>query len=433
MPRARGGAPSAPAITLAWLVRLRWGAVVGQVLAIALGRTVLGLDLPLAALGGLVAVTALTNVALVAWLARSPDVALRVPGAVLSLDTLVLTGRLYYSGGPSNPFSVLYLVHVTLAAVVLGMRWAGFMVVLTAVSYAVLFVAHRPLAGMEHAHHQGHPSFSAHLQAMWVAFTVAAALIAFFVARLASALRSRERELAEAQRVAARAEKLVSLTTLAAGAAHELGTPLATIAVASKELARSIRQTPDEAVEDARLIREEVDRCRAILKRMSADAGEAMGEAPEHVTGRELLDRCAKRLGSVEDVAARLKVNAADDVALECLADGLVQVLVSLVHNAFHASRAASAPVMLSVRDAGDVVRFVVEDHGTGIPREIVHRLGEPFFTTKPPGEGMGLGLFLAHAFVARCRGRIDLDSAEGRGTVVTLELPRTMELALER
>lgn len=417
---------SAPAITLAWLVRLRWGAAFSQAAAILVAEFALDMELPLEPLGALVGATVLTNLVLAVRLSRSPEVGPRVPGAILAFDTFVLTGLLYFTGGPSNPFSILYLVHVTLAALVLGMRWATFMVALSALSYAVLFVAHEPLAGMEHAHHHGHASFSAHLQAMWIAFTVAASLIAYFVARLASALRTREQELARAQRVAARAEKLASLTTLAAGAAHELGSPLATIAVASKELERSIRQTPDEAVEDARLIREEVDRCRTILKQMSADAGETAGEAPDLVSAASLLELCKRRLGDA--AAARVVLARAADVKIQCLVEGLVQVLVILTRNAIQASSEGEAPVTLSVRAVGDRVEFVVEDRGVGIPAAVQHRIGEPFFTTKSPGEGMGLGLFLAHAFVERCKGRLRWTSEEGKGTTMTIELSRRME-----
>ena len=118
---------------------------------------------------------------------------------------------------------------------------------------------------------------------------------------------------------------------------------------------------------------------------------------------------------------------------LQCLADGLVQVLVSLAHNALHASSATDVPVTLSAHAAGEAVRFVVADRGVGIPADVLDRVGEPFFTTKAPGEGMGLGLFLARAFVERCRGVIRLVSEEGSGTDVVLELPRTMERALEQ
>ncbi len=417
-----GAAPSATAITLAWLVRLRWGGGLGQAMTIGVAVLGLGLDLRLVPLVALVATTLASNLALVAWLRRIRDVPSRSMGLVLTLDTLILSGLLYFSGGPANPFSIFYLVHVTLAALVLGMRWAGGMVALSAALYASLFFWHAPVAGMEHAHHGG-PAFSVHLQGMWIAFTLAASLIAYFVARVAAALREREEDLARARQLAARSEKLASLTTLAAGAAHELGTPLGTIAIASKELERSILTNPVDAIGDARLIRTEVDRCRAIVQRMSATAGTMAGEIPDATTAQVVFERCVERLG--HDATARVSLAHGDPVRFLCPVEGVVQVLQSLVQNGLYASRASGAHVTLSCVETASAIRLVVEDSGVGIGADDLAHVGEPFFTTKPPGEGMGLGVFLAYAFAERCGGRLEIDSRKGVGTKVTIELPR--------
>jgi len=418
---------SAPAITLSWILRLRWGAVAGQTLTIALATLALHLSLPLVPLAALVGVTALSNVALLYVVRTRPaSISPHLVAGVLAADTLVLCGLLYFTGGPSNPFSVLYLVQVTLAALVLGMRWAAALVALSAASYAFLFFANVPLAGMEHMHHGG-SAFALHLQGMWAAFTLAAGLIAFFVTRLARALRERDEQLAAAQERAARNEKLASLSTLAAGAAHELGTPLATIAVAAKELARgaeALRGDAAEALrEDARLIREEVDRCRDIVQQMSARAGESLGEAPERV--RLAAIGAAVRARLPEDRRALFDAEYTDpELVLVTPARGLAQALASLVKNAFEAS-AEGARVSLHAAQDGSSVRFVVSDTGSGIPAAQLARIGEPFFTTKPPGSGMGLGVFLARAFVERLGGRFEIESAPGRGTRVTLLVPQ--------
>ncbi len=422
----RAAEASPTTITLAWIVRLRWWAVLGQATTIAVAIVGLGLDdLPIVPLSLLVATTVASNLGLAFWLRRVEDVSARTMGLVLGADTLLLTGLLHCSGGPSNPFSVLYLVHVTLAALVLGMRWAAGIVALSALSYAALFFWHVPIAGMAHAHHGG-SAFSIHLQGMWIAFTVAASLIGYFVARVAGALRAREADLAKARALAARTEKLASLTTLAAGAAHELGTPLATIAVAAKELERLVRHEPDEAVSDALLIRTEVDRCRAIVQRMSAQAGNTVGELPEPTTAEAVFRRCVARL-SVE-ATARVVLANAEPHAFACPSEGLVQVLLSLVQNGLQATRATGGTVVLSSSETAEVVRLVVEDSGVGVPAGALERIGEPFFTTKPPGEGMGLGLFLARTFAERWRGQLAFDSREGVGTRVVVELPRLTE-----
>lgn len=425
---SRAAAPisarSPTTITVAWLVRLRWGAVLGQTATIAVAVLGLGIDLPLLPLSLLVATTAVSNGALALRPKRAEDVSARTVGLVLAADILVLSSLLYCAGGPSNPFSVMYLVHVTLAALVLGMRWAGAMVALSALSYAALFFWHVPVEGMDHAHHHGGAGFSVHLQGMWIAFTIAASLIAYFVARVAAALREREAELATAQALAARTEKLASLTTLAAGAAHELGTPLGTIAVASTELERSLRLNPEDAIEDARLIRAEVERCRAIVQRMSAHAGNSMGELPGPTTADEVFRRCVERLG--HDASASVVVEESEAIAFTCPIEGLVQVLLNLVQNGRWAVRTTRGKVALSSACTPKKVRLVVADDGEGIAADALSRIGEPFFTTKPPGEGLGLGLFLARTFAERWGGHLDIESRLGHGTRVTIHLPRS-------
>ncbi len=382
--------------------------------------------MPVAALAGVVATSGASNLALDLWSRRRRDPQQSVLGGVFVLDTLLLTALLYFSGGPANPFSVFYLVHVTIAAVALGMRWAALVVVLSALSYATLFFEHVNVPAMEHAHHSG-TAVSVHLQGMWFALTIAASLIAYFVTRVSGALRAREVELLRTQRLAARNEKLASLSTLAAGAAHELGTPLGTIAIAAKELERSIHSAPDEAVADARLIRDELERCRAIVSRMSASAGQSIGELPAPTTTGAVLAALRDRMGDTALAGVDLQL---EDVAFDAPIQGLVQVLSNLVQNALHATPDGGTPVVLMSDVVGGRLRFTVIDRGHGVARADLDRVGEPVFTTKPPGQGMGLGLFLARAFADRYGGQLVFSSEEGRGSRVTLELPARSRVA---
>lgn len=422
-PVVEDGSPAT--ITVGWLVRLRWGAVVGQAVTIAVAILGLKLDVPVLPLALLVGLTVVSNAALSVRLRRAKEVSTRTVGLVLGVDVVVLFGLLHFTGGPSNPFSVMYLVQITLAALVLGMRWAMAMVALSAVSFATLFFWHVPVEGMNHAHHHHHEgsAFSAHLQGMWIAFTIAASLIAYFVARVASALRAREAELAQARANAARTEKLASLTTLAAGAAHELGTPLGTIAIASKELERTIRSNADDAIEDARLIRTEVERCRDIVQRMSAHAGETIGELPRPTTAEDVFRGCIDRLG--KEASENVVVQPGEKARFSCPPEGAIQVLLNLVQNARWAVRDRGGNVVLSSECTQEGVRLVVTDNGIGMTQDVLSRIGEPFVTTKGPGEGMGLGLFLARTFAERWGGSFDIRSSNGAGTVAVLELPR--------
>jgi two-component system sensor histidine kinase RegB len=409
------------AITLTWLLRLRWGFFVAQAITVAVARLVLAVDVPALSLIVVVIVSGLSNSALSLWAARTKTPSELSIGAIFGFDTLLLTALLYFAGGPANPFSVFYLVHVTVAAVALGMRWAALVVVLSVVSYAGLFFSHINVPAMEHAHHSG-KAFSIHLQGMWGALTIAASLIAYFVTRVSGALRAREAELRVLQQIASRNEKLASLSTLAAGAAHELGTPLGSIAIAAKELERTIVAAPEEALADARLIREELERCRTIIVRMSASAGQALGELPEQTNAADVVAQLCERLG--EGALEKLTIHTSD-VTLIVPVQSLVQVLSNLVQNALYASRDTRTTVRLTCSASDNLVSFVVEDRGAGIRSADLERGGEPFFTTKGPGQGMGLGLFLARAFAERQNGSLVISSAgEGKGTCVTLTFP---------
>ena len=185
---------------------------------------------------------------------------------------------------------------------------------------------------------------------MWVAFTVAAVLTAYFVVKLSTALERREEAMAEMRERAARHERLAAVTTLAAGAAHELGTPLATIAVASRELERAIRALPESQgrslIEDASLIRSELERCRAILSRLAADSGQRPGEAPEEVDVPKVVADIVRGVPPAH--RDRLRVEVPKPGRGPSVPQGaLVQVAQSLLQNAFEAG---GGPVTLSVQ-----------------------------------------------------------------------------------
>jgi two-component system sensor histidine kinase RegB len=415
---------STPAITLRWVLRLRWWAVLGQLATIAGTTLVFHLALPLTALGAIVAVSALSNLALVRWTRRSRSVPPGLVAAVLALDTLSLGGLLRFTGGPSNPFSVLFLVQVTIAALVLGIRYAAGIVALSVGAYAFLFFDNVPLAGAEHMHHAGSSAFNLHLQGMFFALTLAACLIAYFVTRVSGALHERDAQLAQAQALAATNERLASLSTLAAGAAHELGTPLATIAVASTELQRAAKQISGaEALrDDARLIREQVDRCRDIVQQLAARSGGTLGEAPELVDVGQVVLELRRRIDDAQNSRLDIEVEATAPIHVPWR--GLAQALGSLVKNAFDASDQPGARVLLSVEASTRLARFSVIDRGRGIGPDDLRHVGEPFYTTKMAGAGMGLGVFLARAFADRLGGRVALSSEPGLGTRAVIELP---------
>ncbi|HVO31140.1 MAG TPA: ATP-binding protein [bacterium] len=403
--------PDSHLLNLSWLVKMRWAAITGQALTILGVHAGLGIELPLVPLFSLIALEAGSNVGALLWLRRW-EVRETTLLAVMALDVILLTGLLYFTGGPFNPFSFVYLVQIALAAVVLRPRWTWFLVGLSMAGSALLFVAYRPLEipGPDH--------MTVHLRGMWVAFGVSAAFIVYFLFRITSALALRESELAAARSLAARHEKLAALATLAAGAAHELSTPLSTIAVAARELERAL--AAGAGASDARLIRDEVARCREILDRMAAHAGQSAGEGMAETTVTGLAEECVASLGAQPPI--RVEVVAGEST-VRVPAHALSQAVRALLKNAQDASP-AGADVSFRARVEDETLRMEIEDRGSGMPAEVLSRAGEPFFTTKPAGHGMGLGLFLSRAVIERLHGTLRIDSAPGKGTRAVITVP---------
>lgn len=411
----------APNVALPWVLRLRYGMVALEA-GIVLGMTYgLRLDLPLFRTLALLAAVLASNV----LLGRLRTLPVRFPqgtlGAVFCLDTVCLTAMLGLTGGPMNPFSLLYLVQITLSAVVLRKVWTWALCALSTICFGLLFF-HVPSAAFQ-THHSEH-GLSPHLAGMWIAFVIAAALITFFTGKIAGALRTREREVLTLQDQVAKHERLASLVTLAAGAAHELGTPLGTIAVVARELERyATNVTSSHAVlEDARLIRSEVERCHRILERMSARSAEPMGETPQSVRVRDFLMKVLAEFPEAQ--RALLKIKLADETLAAVLpALATTQSLAALIQNALDAN-VDRRPILITATETGSELWIAVRDQGHGMPANVLRRISEPFFTTKEPGKGMGLGTFLVRTFAERLGGRVLFDSVPGEGTTATLELP---------
>jgi two-component system sensor histidine kinase RegB len=336
-----------------------------------------------------------------------------------------LTAILSLTGGATNPFSLLYLVQITLSALVLSKFWTWILGALSTIGFGLLFFIRLPAATAA-SHHIEEEGFSPHLVGMWIAFVIAAGLITFFTGKISDALRKRDRDVLTLQEQVAKSERLASLVTLAAGAAHELGTPLGTIAIVAGELehyAGNIARN-DAVLVDSRLIRSEVERCRRILERMSAQSAEPVGETPVSIRLSDLLEEVRAQFPEFRRPALRVEV-LDSDVAAVLPERATVQSLVALVQNAFDASPEGQG-VVISAGTSNTVLRICVKDEGDGMPPSVLRRIGEPFFTTKEPGKGMGLGTFLVRTFAESMGGRMLFDSIPQVGTTATLELPMT-------
>lgn len=406
-------AANEPHIVLAALTRLRWMAVIGQLAATGMAVVLLGLKLPLVPIAAVVLITAVSNVVLTYLPAL-----MRPPGwlvqTVLLLDVFLLTILLYLTGGPDNPFASLYVIHVAMAVIALRAGWTWAVVGAVAACYGILLTKHIPLD----------PHLPHWVTAIgnWVSLVLISVLIAAFIGRVIRSLRQREYELVAVRERAARSEQLAALTTLAAGAAHELNTPLGTIAVVAKELEISCDSAGNaEAVlDDARLIRREVDRCRTILSRMRVDIGEDVSHRTR-IPLDELEMRLRESIG--DEHIGRLQIIRPRDIdSVQAPPRALEQALLVLLRNGLDASE-RDRPVTLEVARNNGHLRFEVRDKGSGMSEEMLRRAGEPFFTTKEPGRGMGLGLFIVRLVAQQCGATFSIDSKLGTGTTCVLEL----------
>jgi len=347
-------------------------------------------------------------------------------GGLILGDLVLLTVALGLCGGPSNPFTVLYLVYVTLACVLLGPRRGWTATGISAGLYALLFFLAPASAHGSHAHMHGAASeLRQHLWSMYFAFVAVAALVVTFVSSVMRTLQAREADLAETRARADRNERLANITVLAAGTAHEMGTPLATIAVTAKEMERAaalVSVDQEQWAGDARLIRAEVDRCRRLLDELRGHAGAVEGEAPTTVKLDDVVTAATAALpdGARKRIAV---APAAKTVNLFLPRTAFVQVMGNLVRNAIEASQ-TDAPILIEASAREGMVSVSVRDHGHGMDASTLARAREPFFTTKPPGAGLGLGLFLADRFAKDVGGAMQLSSTIGQGTEVRLELP---------
>ncbi len=406
-------------LELKLIIRLRWLAALGQSVLILSVWYAMNREVSVLPLFAVVAILVTSNLVLEIYKERLSKAAI---GPILLCDTGLLTLLLYFSGGASNPFSLFYIVHVALAALLLGERWSWILTAISSVLFGVLFVFYVDVPKISsHAHHE-HNAFSLHLQGMWVAFSMVASILAFTFSRLLRAIGIRDSQLEQARNLQARQERLAAITCLAASAAHEINTPLNTIALAAGEMQKALKYDGASlaSIRDADLICSEVKRCSDALSRFRAAAGDVEGEMPQEFSCGELLMDLKRRFRS-ED-GARIHLGSSEKVRLFAPRTPLVEALGALVSNALEVS--GTEPVTLSISNDSSQQRIIVADKGPGIPAQLKSKLGEPFVSTKGPGRG--LGIFLAKACAERISGKLEFESLIGVGTIARLELPAT-------
>lgn len=402
------------------IVWLRVCAIVNQSITIVLIQKWLGISLPDAAMGG-----AIVGLALIALLtALRLRAALPVTELEVALQLLIdigeLTVLLCLSGGTANPFASLYLVPVALAAVGLGWRYAA---VITATCLGYYFYLIDRFTTLGFMHMSLANAFNIHVVGMHVTFTVSATLLAAALSMTAAQMRRQNQAMATLREEMMRKDHLNAMGVLAAGAAHELSTPLLSMALIASEL-RNSRRTNAEFRGNIELLEKQIALCKqklSVLLRSPENPRSPRAQVADiQAVVQEVLDSW-----SIVRPGTRIEVTCQElpSAPLVVVDEGFKQALLSLLDNAAEASQSTGSNlVRMFVTGDRHGIRLYIDDEGPGLSAEVQQRAGKALFTTKE--KGFGLGLVLSHANLNRLHGDLTLTTRPGGGTRTTITVP---------
>jgi two-component system sensor histidine kinase RegB len=393
---------------------LRWWLLAAITLAVLSAPILLDIALPRLPMCAVLALMAAFN-GYVHWRARTdePVGATELFGQ-LCVDLIALAILLYLSGGAANPLISFLLVPVAVAALSLPGRLSAAVALLAIALYSLLMWQFLPLSVAD-------PERAArlHLAGMWLTFVVSATMIAWFVARMTASIRERDNRLNAAREQALRDERVVAVGALAAGAAHELGTPLATMAVLVGELELDAGRDAD-ARHDLALVREQIALCKGIISSMAARAGTLRPEQVQVQDARVWLEGVRARWHTLRPRAtSRLTLDGAAGVPRIVTEATLEQALANVLNNAADAS---DTEIDIRLDWDESKLRIVIKDGGSGFPSQVLRQAGSVPLSTR--NGGAGIGLLLAFSAIERLGGHIVLNNPSGGGGLVSIELP---------
>jgi two-component system sensor histidine kinase RegB len=399
------------------LTQLRWLAIAGQLAAILGAWAWLGNALPIAPMLAILAALACLNLMTLSLLHKGWKVANHQLFVALLMDWAALTTQLYLSGGTTNPFAPIGLLQVVLGAVLLEAWSSWALVALHSLAFGLLAAFHNPLRLPAPYASTLSP---VHVAASWVNFVLVSVLLVLFVTRISHNLRIREAHLAELRQQAAEEDHVVRMGLLASGAAHELGTPLASMSV----ILGDWRRQPGLAdagpfAEEIGEMQAAVARCKDIVTGILYASGEARSEAVERTSLAAFTAKVAQDWGAQRP--GMLTLDDQSDGTIAIVADRtLVQVLFNLLDNA---AEAGARHILLRVEADEHELHLSVADDGPGFAAGMIESLGKPYRSTKER-RGAGLGLFLAVNVMRKLGGTVTASNAEGGGATVRLAIP---------
>ncbi|MEZ5528872.1 MAG: ATP-binding protein [Porticoccaceae bacterium] len=386
----------------------------GQILALLFFSQFQDIGLPVTVLGLVLAFYAVVIVATWWRTFRYPAITPLEFFCHLLVDIAFFTALLFFSGGASNPFVSYYLVPISVAATTLPLRYTWLVTLLSLAAYSWLLANYLPIPALAPSHHHGEGN-NLHILGMWCNFAVSAGLITYFVTRMAGTLKQQEEQLAQQREDQLLDEQVLAIGSLAAGTAHELGTPLNTMKILVDEMVAE-KTASDE---DLAILQQQLEQCRVTLKQLVATA-EGNSGIQEKGSLRSYFDKLFERWLVLKP---RVQANIRFAEGLADLPAGfhptIAQSLTSLLNNAADVS---PEKVEIEVGWDSAAVEMQIRDFGTGVTPQVQGNLGKPFNTSKP--DGMGLGLFLTSATLKRYGGTVSIEPASGGGTVTRVVLP---------
>jgi two-component system sensor histidine kinase RegB len=417
------------------LVRLRWLAVAGQTAAVVVVSWVLGFALPLGYCLGLIALSAWLNLFLRLRFPASLRLQDRSAAALLGYDILQLGGLLYLTGGLTNPFAVLLIAPVMVSATALPIRWTVGLGLLAAAIATLLAIDARPLPWRDQ---QPFVLPELYLAGIWVALVSALAFMAAYAARVAREARQLEAALAATELILSREQHLHQLDGLAAAAAHELGTPLATIALVVRELDRELPADVSFR-DDIALLRSQSERCREILGKLTSLSTDFDG----HLARQPLSHLIEDVVAPHREFGVEIVVTLDGDRAREPVGSRNPAILYGLGNILENAVDFAAGRVDVVARWTDAVVSVRILDDGPGFAPEVLDRIGEPYVTTRSravdrssEAGGLGLGFFIAKTLLERTGATVVITNraAPKTGASIVVTWPRAaMDAAAPR
>ena len=425
-------------VRLRTLSNLRWLAIAGQAAALFLVYFALGYPLPLTYCVAAIATSVVLNVVLALRYPPSHRLSNREATFYLAFDVVQLAALLYFTGGIANPFSLMFVAPVVIAAATLNLGNTLILAFIAFISVSIIGVVHRPLPWPV-----GEVLYLPQIYqaGIWAALMIGIGFTSVYAWRIASEATRMSAGLTATQLALAREHRLASIGALATAAAHELGTPLGTIAVVARELERGMKENSPE-IEDVRLLRAQAERCRAIIARLANPEEGRLGATARLPLGALLDDIAASYRG--EDV--KILVSASDGGAPEPQVWRAPELLHGLGNIIENAADFASSQVNIAANWTEAQISVVIEDDGPGFAPEIYERIGEPYVTSRPghhalgetemgprgsldEHEGMGLGFFIAKILLEQTGGAVKAVNPPGGGARVSINWARGSEL----